>query len=125
MVESRAFLRNLGGGIASRRRARHLTQEKLAEALDTSPAWVSQVERGIGNPSLETLHRLAVALGTTPGALVETACAVEALTPELRELVEVAQRLSTAGTRVLLDAARSMERERFVRAPDDPPVQRG
>lgn len=125
MVESRAFLRHLGSGIAARRRARHLTQEKLAEALDTSPAWVSQLERGIGNPSLETLHRLALALGTTPGVLVETAGAVEALTADVRALVEIAQRLSPAATRVLLDTARSLEREGLVGGGETPPERRG
>lgn len=110
-METREFLRNLGGVIAERRRARKLTQEKLAEALDTSSAWVSQVERGIGNPSMETLLKLAVALGTTPAALIEAACAVDGLPADVRTLMQLAQRLKPAATRVLVEAARAMERE--------------
>ena len=40
-----------------------LSQEKLAEKADLSAVFISQVERGVGNASLDTLHRIARALG--------------------------------------------------------------
>ena len=40
-----------------------MTQEALAERSGLSYKFIGEVERGKGNPTLETLHRLAVALG--------------------------------------------------------------
>jgi transcriptional regulator with XRE-family HTH domain len=46
-----------------------LTMGQLAEAAGVSQSLVSQIERGLAEPSLGTLRRFAVALGTTVGAL--------------------------------------------------------
>lgn len=96
-----------------------LTQEGLAEALGTSSAWVSQVERGVGSPSVDTLVKIAAALKTTPTAIVEAAWAQPGLSATVRELLAVAQRLSPAAARVLVESARAMEREGLAVAPSD------
>ncbi|MBN1310787.1 MAG: helix-turn-helix transcriptional regulator [Anaerolineae bacterium] len=44
------------------RKRRDLTQEQLAEIVDVSPEFISNVERGINAPSFETLEKLAEAL---------------------------------------------------------------
>jgi putative transcriptional regulator len=51
-------------GIALRelRKQRGLTQEELAVKIDRSTDSVSQLERGINEPSFETLYRLSEAL---------------------------------------------------------------
>jgi transcriptional regulator with XRE-family HTH domain len=54
----------LGERIRSIRQARNLSVRKLAAVAGVSPALVSQVERGINDPSLDTLRRLAAALET-------------------------------------------------------------
>jgi transcriptional regulator with XRE-family HTH domain len=51
--------RKLGKRIADLRRARKLTQEQLAEALECSVEFVSLVERGVNAPSVGNLERFA------------------------------------------------------------------
>jgi transcriptional regulator with XRE-family HTH domain len=45
------------------RLAERLTQEDLAEASGLSYKFIGEIERGKGNPTVETLHRLALGLG--------------------------------------------------------------
>jgi transcriptional regulator with XRE-family HTH domain len=54
--------RRLGKRIADLRRARKLTQEQLAEALDCSVEFISLVERGVNAPSVANLERFAKVL---------------------------------------------------------------
>jgi transcriptional regulator with XRE-family HTH domain len=51
--------RKLGQRIASLRKAKKLTQEQLAEALDCSVEFISLVERGINAPSVSGLEKFA------------------------------------------------------------------
>jgi len=51
--------KELGKRIAELRRARKLTQEKLAEALDCSVEFISLVERGVNAPSVASLEKFA------------------------------------------------------------------
>jgi transcriptional regulator with XRE-family HTH domain len=111
-VEIAEFLRKLGGAIAAQRRALKLTQERLAERLGTSPEWISQVERGVGRPSVDMLLKLADALGVPVCALVETASGgPRAPGSDAVELITLIRRIDARGTRVLLDTARAIERE--------------
>lgn len=52
------------------RECRGLDQKQLAGLVKTSHSRISDIENGKGNPTLETLQRLAVALGTTVEYLV-------------------------------------------------------
>lgn len=52
------------------RKARGLTQEKLAEAASLHINYVSSVERGERNVSLRNIERLADALNVTMASLV-------------------------------------------------------
>jgi|SRR5579884_661097 transcriptional regulator with XRE-family HTH domain len=54
--------RKLGCRIKEIRRARGLTQERLAEQADLSPRYLSRLEVGQQSPSIEMLTRLARAL---------------------------------------------------------------
>ena len=56
----------IGKRIANRRKKQGLTQEKLSEAIDSSPSYISNIERAISIPSTETIMKLALALDTTP-----------------------------------------------------------
>ena len=49
--------------IRAARLARGLSQEALALAAEVDRTYVSQIERGIANPSLQILHRLADVMG--------------------------------------------------------------
>lgn len=57
-----ARLSELGTLIRSSRQGR-FTIEQLATRAGVSPGLLSQIERGIGNPSFRSLHRIADALG--------------------------------------------------------------
>lgn len=59
-----------GATLKERRLRRQLTQEQLAEASGLSYKFVGELERGQGNPTLETLARLAAALDVTMADLV-------------------------------------------------------
>lgn len=59
----------VGGQIRSRRQQQGLTLVALAERAGLSQPFLSQVENGRATPSMESLYRIATALGTTPQAL--------------------------------------------------------
>ncbi|MFV9650457.1 helix-turn-helix domain-containing protein [Pseudomonas citrulli] len=49
----------LAANIRSMRRLKNLTQEQLALMAEVDRTYVSQIERGVGNPSLLVLCKLA------------------------------------------------------------------
>jgi len=53
----------LGRQIATLRRSRHLTQGKLAALSSVRQPEISRIERGVGNPTADTLTKLAAAMG--------------------------------------------------------------
>lgn len=53
------------------REAKGLSQEALALEADVDRTYVSQLERGIANPSLRVLHQIATILGVTVAQLTE------------------------------------------------------
>lgn len=55
------------------RREKQLTQEKVAEAADLHPNYISSVERGERNISICNIARIASALGVGMEALVAEA----------------------------------------------------
>lgn len=57
-----AFIERIGSGIRQRRNELNLTLETLALEADLAPSYVSEVERGLRNPSSYTLFRLCTAL---------------------------------------------------------------
>jgi transcriptional regulator with XRE-family HTH domain len=59
----------IGAKLREWRQEAGLTLTHVATAVDLSVGYVSQVERGLANPSLETLKRLTDVLGQTVGAL--------------------------------------------------------
>lgn len=60
----------IGKHIQEMRQARGLTQADLAEICDLSVQYISYLENGNKHPGLETLLKLASALGTTVDALL-------------------------------------------------------
>ncbi|RRJ64713.1 XRE family transcriptional regulator [Paenibacillus oralis] len=55
----------LGKRLRQERHKMHLTQEKLAEKIEVSDAYIGQIERGERSLSLDTLVKLANQLGVT------------------------------------------------------------
>ena len=63
---------DLGERLRARRTALHLTQDELAARLFVTRQTISNYERGLSEPDLDTLRRLAEALETDVSALLGT-----------------------------------------------------
>ena len=62
-------LATLGLNIRKRREALKLTQEKVAERATLDPTYISGIERGVRNPSIISVVKVALALRTTVAEL--------------------------------------------------------
>lgn len=60
----------VGRNFARLRRAKGFTQERFAEASGYTQQYVSDLERGLRNPTVVTLYHLASALGVSHVELV-------------------------------------------------------
>ncbi len=61
----------VGRNVKRHRELRGVSQEELAFQSDLHRTYVSGVERGIRNPTVAIVARLAVALGVKPSKLLE------------------------------------------------------
>jgi transcriptional regulator with XRE-family HTH domain len=59
----------IGKAIKAVRNAQGLTQEELAARADLHPTYISDVERGVRNPSWDVVARLAEGMGV-PAAVI-------------------------------------------------------
>jgi transcriptional regulator with XRE-family HTH domain len=62
-VHRHPSLKVLGRNLRRQREKREFTQEKLGELAELDPTYISGIERGIRNPSLLSLLRIAKGLG--------------------------------------------------------------
>ncbi len=60
----------IGRVLREQRKARGVSQEALALSADVDRTFVSQIERGIRQPTITTLWKLARALDVQPSTLV-------------------------------------------------------
>lgn len=67
----RPVLAALGQSVRRWREERTLTQEKLAEKAGLDPTYISGIERGLRNPGILNVARLAKALRLTTAQLCE------------------------------------------------------
>ncbi len=65
----------LGADLRALRKARGLTLHALAETLNRSVGWLSQVERDLSDPSITDLRHMAAALGVSVSTLFRHAAA--------------------------------------------------
>jgi transcriptional regulator with XRE-family HTH domain len=63
----------LGQNVKSARKSLALSQEALALEAEIDRTYISGIERGLRNPSLDLIVRLAKSLKTTPAALLMSA----------------------------------------------------
>lgn len=61
----------LAENLKALRMQKNWSQEALAFEAGLHRTFVAHVERGVRNISIDNIERLAMALGTTPGALLE------------------------------------------------------
>jgi transcriptional regulator with XRE-family HTH domain len=64
-------LDHFGQNVRKHRTEKTLSQEALAEKADLDPTYISGIERGVRNPSLISIVRIAKALGVNSGDLFE------------------------------------------------------
>ena len=72
----------IGERIAELRKAQNMTQERLAERLECSPQFISDMERGVVGISLSTLKKLCLTLGVSSDSILfgtESETALDAL----------------------------------------------
>ena len=63
--------KDFGAVVRDRRKSAGLSQESLAEAAGLHPTYISMVERGVRNPTLDVAARIARALKVTLPRLIE------------------------------------------------------
>lgn len=68
----KSLLVSVGSQVKALRKERNLTLAQLSELTELSPAIVSQIERGLANPSFTTLAQLAHGLGIPVGRFFPT-----------------------------------------------------
>ncbi len=71
MPKRNGILAALGLNVRRQREAKALTQEKLAEKAGLDPTYISGIERGLRNPGIKNVARLAKALGLTTAELCQ------------------------------------------------------
>jgi transcriptional regulator with XRE-family HTH domain len=69
----KAQLQGLGGFIRSQRKLSNLSLRELADLTNVSNAYLSQIERGLHEPSVRVLRSVSHALGLPANALLEQA----------------------------------------------------
>jgi len=62
--------KKFGKHLRKLREAKNLTQEELADIAGMHFTYIGQIERGLRNPSLVNLHKLAKALRVSAGQLL-------------------------------------------------------
>jgi transcriptional regulator with XRE-family HTH domain len=62
MSSEQKFLTNFGKRLASVRKQKGMTQEKLAELVDVHRTYIGFIEQGKRNPSIGNIHKIAKSL---------------------------------------------------------------
>jgi transcriptional regulator with XRE-family HTH domain len=77
MSERESYLKIFGQNLRKTRQAKSLTQEKLADLAELDTTYISGLERGVRNPSLLSIIKIARACSVAPKELLDKIeCAV-------------------------------------------------
>ncbi len=63
--------KKLGGNLKTIRTTKAISQGDIARSLDVSRGFISNIENGKTNPTLETIARLAKAVGVSTNELLK------------------------------------------------------
>ena len=69
MAKHNGILSALGLNVRKARETKEITQEKLAENAGLDPTYISGIERGLRNPGIKNVAKIAKALGLTTAQL--------------------------------------------------------
>lgn len=79
------FLRCFGDAVRGQRESLNLSQEQLSFASKLDRTYISGIERGVRNPTLQSMQRVAAALKVSLSVLLQSAEALsESTTPRPR-----------------------------------------
>ena len=92
-----------GERLHAERLAAGLTQQRLAELAEMDPAEISRYEKGARSPRLDTVVRLASALGVRPGRLVDPPEVAE-ISAEIADIIALLRDRSDAQVRLVREA---------------------
>lgn len=70
MREKKQINIEIGERVKRAREHINMTQEKLAEKIDVSPQYISDLERGVVGVALPTLKNICITLGVTSDSLL-------------------------------------------------------
>jgi transcriptional regulator with XRE-family HTH domain len=90
------------------RQAANLTQSQLAKRKDRTKEAVSNIERGVSLPGLDTLQAICDVTGISLSAVVEAIGGDGATQDERAQLNALFERLSGSDQRLLIAIARAM-----------------
>ena len=98
----------IGSRISEFRRARKLSQFQLAELAEVTDSYISHIETGRKKPSLESLVRIASALGITLDRILlgNQVADLKDYLPEIRNLMKDCSPYAKA---VILDMVKSLK----------------
>ena len=71
-----AYLKAFGEAVREQRVKLDLSQEKLGFRSELDRTYISGIERGVRNPTIKTVYRIATALQTKPSRLTAAAEAI-------------------------------------------------
>jgi transcriptional regulator with XRE-family HTH domain len=106
-------LQRLGEFIKAQRQINQMSQRELARLSDLSDTYMSQLERGLHEPSIRVLRALAASLGIHPSQLINYAAGLpiegvdDATTVRTEDAIRSDQRFTEAQKRALLGVVRS------------------
>jgi transcriptional regulator with XRE-family HTH domain len=106
-------LQRLGEFIKAQRQINQLSQRELARLSDLSDTYMSQIERGLHEPSIRVLRALAESLGIQPNQLINYAAGLpvdgvdERPAVRVEDAIRADSRFSAAQKRALLGVVRS------------------
>jgi transcriptional regulator with XRE-family HTH domain len=102
-------LQRLGDYIKAQRKFNQQSQRDLARLADLSDTYMSQLERGLHEPSIRVLRALAESLGLRPDQLIMSAAGLPLEESELstENAIRLDPRFTDAQRRALLSVVRS------------------
>lgn len=107
-----AHVRRVGAFLRSQRQVAELSQRELARLADLSDTYLSQIERGLHQPSIKVLRALAGGLGLGADQLIAFAAGLtdrepEPSAPRTEDAIRQDTRLSEDQKRALLAVLRT------------------
>jgi len=109
-MKSKEFLNAVGGKIRDIRKAKKLTQEKLAELSNLHPTYISDIENGKVNASIFSYYQIAQALSNPLSEIVTFPISKpeRKIESELTEVLTLARCLDSKQKAIFISASRGL-----------------